>query len=287
MARNFLMTRRNWVQEPGAYFYGAGAWYDLLNILDPRPQVVAEAPDNMDWSATQFSMDLGAVRKVGLIYLINLRVSPLAIIEVTTSWDSTFATANTFHIIASGWPPDEAEPFEPNAWGELGLTHVYLPDEQAALGYPRMFVPPAVVDCRYIRVQIRDSTNVNPIQVGCFGVSEVWEAPINFDFGWSVTPLDDSDVQRVAWGTSSVTKRGQRRRLNVGFQALDENDFWVRPFGVMMRKGQSEPVVAAPLPEYAPRLEKSAVYGLINNDPQMSNPFFGYWALPFQVEQEI
>lgn len=285
MARNFLMTRRNWATQPGAYFY-SGAWNGMANLLDPRPQVVASAFDNFDWSATQWSMDLGAVRKVGLIYIVNLRTTPLGVVEVSAGLDGGFGT-NNFHTITSAWPPDEAAPFQPNAWGELGLTHVYLPEEHEALGYPRMFVPPAVIDCRYVRVQIRDSTNTQPIQVGCFGICETWEAPINFEFGWSIAPMDESDVQRVAWGTSSVTKRGNRRRLNVGFQAIDENDFWVRPFGVNLYKGRSEPLVAAPLPEYAPRLEKSAVYGMFNTQGQLSNPFIGYWALPFQVDQEI
>jgi len=287
MARNFLMTRRNWAVEPDAYFY-SGIWAGMANMLDPRPQVCAEAYDNMDWSATQWSMDLGATRQVGLIYIINLRTSPLAVLEVSAGMDPGFTT-NNYYTLTTAWPPDEAEPFEPNAWGELGLTHVYLPDEQRELGYQRIFVPPAVIDCRYVRVRIMDSTNIDPIQVGCFGICEVWEAPINFEFGWSIVPMDESDIQRVPWGTTTVERRGKRRRLNVGFQALDENDFWVRPFGVALIKGRSEPLVCAPLPavEQIGRLEKSAVYGMVNTDSQLSNPFIGYWAIPFQVDQEI
>lgn len=287
MPRNFMATRRNWATQPGAYFY-SGIWDHMANMLDPRPQVVAESFDVRDWSATQWSMDFGATRKVGLIYIINLRVTPLAVIEVAAGMDPGFGT-NNYYKLSTGYPPDEAIPFEPNAWGELGLTHVYMPDEQQALGYPRMFLPPSPVDARYCRVRIRDSTNERPIQVGCFGACETWEAPINMEYGWSITHIDESDVQRVAWGTSSVSVRGKRRRLNVGFAAIDENDFWVRPFGVALIKGRSEPFVCAPLTavEQEPRLEKSAVYGMVSNDTQMSNPFVPYWAFPFQVDQEI
>lgn len=289
MARNFLMTRRNWAVEGDADFMDAyGVWNFRAKMLDARPQVVAEAPDNRDWSATQFAMDFGVIRKVGLIYLINLRTSPLGLIEITAGTDSTFATYN-YHVVTTTWPPDEADEFDYNAWDEFGLTHVYQPEEQLKLGYPRVFIPASVIDCRYIKVEIRDSTCVAPIQVGCFGACEVWEAPINFEFGWSVTPMDESDVQRVPFGTSEITERGMRRRLNVGFPSIDEDDFWVRPFGIALIKGRSQALVAAPLADAAEvaRLEKAAVYGMVSNDSQLSNPFFGIWRTPFQVDQEI
>jgi hypothetical protein len=288
MARNFLMTRRNFAAEDGAYFYGNGVWNFRENMLDVRPQVVAESVENRDWSATQFSMDLGAIRRVGLIYLINLRCTSLGVLEVSAGMDSSF-TSNNYHTVTTCWPPDEADPFDYNAWHELALTHVYMPDEHEKLGYPRILIPPAAFDCRYIRVEIRDSTADSPIQIGCFGACEVWEAPINFEFGWSITMLDNSDVQSVPWGTVQVQERGIRRRLNVGFQANDENDFWVRPFGVSLIKGKSSHLVAAPLSdaEFTPRFEKAAVYGLISSESQLSNPFIGYWALPFQVDQSI
>lgn len=289
MARNFLMTRRNWAVEDDADFLDAyGVWNSRENMLDPRPQVVAEAPDNRDWGATQFAMDFGAVRKVGLIYLINLRTSPMGVLEITAGTDSTFATYN-YSATTSTWPPDEADEFDYNAWNEFGLTHVYMPDEYFKLGYPRIFIPSSVIDCRYIKIEIRDSTSASPIQIGCFGACEVWEAPINFEFGWSITPIDESDVQRVPFGTSEITERGMRRRLNVGFPSIDEDDFWVRPFGIALIKGRSQALVAAPLADSSEvtRLEKAAVYGLVSNDSQLSNPFFGIWRTPFQVDQEI
>lgn len=293
MARNILITRRNWVVDPAASFIETyGVWNFRANMLDARPQVVAEAPENRDWTGTRFAMDLGLTRRVGLIYLVNLLVSPLALIEISAGNDPTFVT-NLYHTLTTGFPPEDAEPFEENAWGEIALTQVYLPDEQAKLGYPRIFIPPAAVDCRYILVEIRDSTAFDPICIGCFGACEVWEAGINFEFGWAVTAMDESDIARVPFGTSEVTERGMRRRLNVGFPSIvedeDTREMWRQAFTVAITRGKSLPLVAAPLPDVddITRLERSAVYGLVSNDSQLSNPFIGVWRFPFQIDQEI
>ena len=289
MARRILISRRDWLQDPAASLTG-GVWQPglpLANLLDPRPQLVAEAVSNVDWGSTQFTVDLGYARTVGLFFFANLRATSLGIMRLRAGNDPAFAT-NTFDSgWTTCWPPDGSTPFEANPWGELALTHVYMPDEYEKLGYPRILIPSAAISCRYIKVEIHDSTNSTLLQIGCFGACEVWAPPVNFAYGWSITPLDESDVQRVPGGASYVTERGMRRRLNLGFPMLDEDEVKSRSLGLALIKGRSTHLVTVPFPDDTNNLEKLAVYGMVSQDGAIGNPFFATYAQPFQIDQSI
>lgn len=288
MSRNILITRRDWMQDPAAALSG-GNWRSdapLINVLDRRPQFVAEAINNVDWNNTRFTADLGYTRRVGLIYFANLRTTPMALISIKAGTDATFTT-NAYEVLTTAWPDDGSDPFGTNPWGELALTHTYMRDEYERLGMPRFFVPPAVIDCRYIQVQIMDSTADTPLQIGCFGACEVWEAPVNFDYGWTISPIDESDVRNVPFGSTYVTERGMRQRLSLGFGQLAEDEFLARSFGLALIKGRSQPLVIVPFPADTVNLEKRSLYGLVSKDSEISNPFFARYAQPFQVDQLI
>lgn len=287
MARNILISRRDWMQEAVASISG-GFWaLPIANAVDPRPQFVAEATDNRDWGSTQFSFDLGYARQVGLFFFANLQTSPLGLMRLQVSLNSDHSAPSYDTGWTTSWPPDGSAPFGPNPWGELALTHVYMPDEYEKLGYPRLLIPPSVIACRYGKIEIRDSTAASPLRIGCFGACEVWQPPLNFTYGWSLTPVDESDVQRVPFGATYVTERSMRRRLNLGFPALPEDEVLSRSLGLALIKGRSAPLVAAPFPDDADNLEKLALYGLVSQDGAISNPFVGHYAQPFQIDQLI
>lgn len=288
MARNILITRRDWLRESVASIYG-GVWTQpLSNLLDPRPQKVAEAADVRDWGSTTFDFDLGFTRKVGLFFFANLRTTSMGLMRIRAGTDPTFASNNYDSTPVSTWPPEDADAFDYNAWNEFALTHVYMADEYEKLGYPRALVPSAPIDCRYGRVEIMDSTNSEKLQIGCFGVYETWEPPINFGYGWSLGVIDDSRVESVPQGAVYVDRRATRRRLSLGFPAITEDETWQRALGVSLIKGRSAPLVAIPFGDAADitKREKSAVYGRISQDGQLTNPFLGLYQQTFQIDQE-
>lgn len=286
MARNILITRRHCLQDPAASLSGGGWRLPLVNILDRRPQYVAEAWNNIDLSNTRFDADLGYVRRVGLFFFANLRASPMGLLQLLAGTDPTFAD-NEYEILTTCWPGDGTEPFEANPWGELGLTHVYMPDEYERLLYPRFLVPPAVIDCRYIRVIIRDITASEPLRIGCFDACEVWEPAINFEYGWTDTGVDESDVRSVPFGSTYVTERSMRRRMSFGLPAIAEEELRGKAFGLRLIKGRSQPLCVVPFPDDTASLEKHSIYGQVSQDSQISNPYFARYALPFQVDQLV
>jgi len=288
MARRILISRRDWLQDPAASLAG-GVWQPglpLVNLIDHRPQLVAEAVTNLDWGSTQFTVDLGYARIVGLFFFAQLRATSLGIMRLRAGNDPAFVT-NTYDTDwTTCWPPDGSTPFEANPWGELALTHVYMPDEYEKLGYPRILVPAAPISCRYIKVEFIDPTSSTPLQIGCFGACEVWEpAEDRLAPGWEWTAIDESDVSRVPGGSTYFTERMTRRRLNLGFTVLPEAEVRSKVLGLVLIKGRSKPLVVVMFPDDTYNLEKEAIYGTISRDSPISNPFFALRSFSSQIDQ--
>lgn len=287
--RRIFIARRDWMQDSSASFDPAvGYWAQpLSNMLDMNPQLAAEAMDNRDIASTRFAVDLGHQRRVGMIAFVALRACGLSFMQVQAGLDSTFATNVYDTGMIPTWPLDST-PGGLDAWDRWTLNGKYLEDEYFALGMPRVLIPSTVINIRYIRVIIRNQlAQDRPLTIGCFGVYDVWEPPVNFEYKWTLTPMDESDVVRVPRGSTYVDGRGIRRRLSLGFPYLDDTEVWARGFGTMLARGKSEPLWVVPFTDAGEisKFEKAAVYGLVSQDSVLSNPFFTQMAVPVQIDQ--
>jgi hypothetical protein len=250
--------------EQASFDASFGIWdLPLTNLLDSRPQIFAKAASSKDVNSTKFKIDLGYIRKVGIIWFTGLKTTSLGFISIKAGVDSSFVS-NNYEIETTTWPQDSVAG-EYNSWEEWTLNGVYLGDEYAKLNWPRVFIPSAKIDCRYVEVKIRDTTATLPLEIGCFGVSEVWEPELGFDFSydWEITNFDESDIQTVPMGSTYVDLRKNRRRLNLGFDVILESEVWARTFGMSLIKGKSQPLVIVPFSDSGTitRFEKAAVYG--------------------------
>jgi hypothetical protein len=257
----------------------------LTNMLDLNPQRAAEAIDNRDTASTRFRVDLGMQRNVGVIAFAGLRATSNGLFEMKAGVDSTFAYNEYETGVVPTWPVDSVAG-ELDAYDRWTLNGVYTSDEYTAHGMPSVFIPPTRIGVRYIDVVIRDVTAVEPLTIGCFGVYDVWEPPINFEYDWKLTIVDDSVVTRVPRGSSFIDQRGIRKRLDLGLP-VDEDEVWTRGFGLALAKGKSVPFWVVPFSDTSEitKFEKAAVYGLVSTDTVLSNPFVGRYALPVQLEQ--
>lgn len=284
MARNLLISRRDWAQN-GTFVSGIGAWsLPLTRMLDPDPQLVAEAVVNDDWSATKFRINLGARHPVGVIWFANVRTTRLGLMRVIASLNSDMSSPTYDSGLIPSWPQDSTSG-DYTPWGEWTVSGVYSGEEYGALGMPRFFVPPAAIEAQYVDVQIKDGTNSEPIQIGCFGCSEVYEVGINFAYDWGVATIDDSEVATVPFGSTKTTDRGRRRRINLGFDLVDETEFWAKSFGLSLYKGRAMPLVVIPFPEETAQLEKQGLYGGFSDDGKLRNPFISVYAMALQFDQ--
>jgi hypothetical protein len=285
MARTILLTRRDWVREPGVGFYG-GNWVTPFSVLiEPRPQSVMQAispePEN-----TTFDVDLLNLRSIGLFHFQRLAVTNLAIIRLQADVSGSFLSPAYDTGWTAAWPQDKAA-MSNSVWGELSMAGTYEQDEYVALGMPRFFIPTAPITARYIRVEIQDQTAITAAQIGYFGACETWEPEHSPDFGWSIDFLDESDVQTVPYGSRWIISRGKRRRLNLGFSWIGTTEFQTKALGWAAMIGKSRPVAISVFPDDTANVEKTSVWGTLVNDIQISNPYFAQYRIPMQLEQLI
>lgn len=280
-----LITRRDWMVESTTTMNGGNWLTPFSSLIDPRPQTVIQAA-SVDPESTMFTVDFGAQRNnIGIIGFQRLMVTSLATMRVRVGTDASFTTNQYDSGIVSAWPQDKT-PFSIDVWGNISLNGTYDPDEYVALGLPRYFVPTTPVVGRYVKVEIFDTTAAVPCQIGCFGVYETWE-PEQVDFGWSITWIDESDVQTVPYGSRFIIPRGKRRKLSIGLSSIKTTDLMSKVQGWAGIIGKSRPVVMSIFPDDKPNLEKRTIYGTLTDDIAISNPYFARYQVPLTLEQLI
>lgn len=256
--RNILFSYYDWGQDPAASVVGGfSASQPGANLLDLRPQLIG------DLISGAFTLDLGATRAIGLVHLQNL----VNVSGVSVSFGGYSATQ-----------------FAPPAG--------YDALEYAALGQPLIFIPPVPVLAGTISVTV---TGGFPLGIGYVGACEIWEPKNNLSLGWRTSYLDESDVQRVPFGSTYITKRGKRRRLSVGLGALFDDSPYIGGSDaevamarkIMAINGMSSPIMIVPQPDAVGSIEREAVWGLLSAAPEITNPLFSLFDATFQIDQLI
>lgn len=282
-----MLGRRDHAAHRDAVF-SDGAWVTSFStLIDPRPQVVFQAV-SPEPESTRFTLDFGALRTIGLFHFQRLTVTSLATMRLRAGNDPTFAT-NVFDTgTVTGWPRDK-QPFTITPWGELTLNGVYEPEEYFAFGMPRFFIPPQPVLVRYVKVEIFDATAAVPAQIGNFGAYETWQPQFS-EFGWSLTFIDESEIQSASYGSRFIVPLGKRRRINIGLSfgsAAGEQMVKEKVIGWLAITGKSTPTVIAVFPDDTLHVEKRAIYGTIVDDVALANPSYAFYQMPITLEQLI
>jgi hypothetical protein len=138
-------------------------------------------------------------------------------------------------------------------------------------------------------------------QIGYVGVCSIWQAAVNMSYGWSISVIDLSDVQRTPFGSTYVTRRGVVRRINVGIDFLRQPGIYgegatdeifamdTGGLGTGVVQGQGNmPVAVVPFPDAdMPTITRTSVAGWGSSQQQFTNPFFATWQATFQVDQML
>ncbi len=262
MARFALISKYDWAQDPSATVSG-GSWelqLPAINMLSLQPQAVAQASG----SSVSFTVDLGASRSIGLIHLQRLITSSSGTIQVTAgSYDSG---------VVNSWATDGAG--------------VYPPLLYAGMGRPRVFVPPAPVTVSSVSISIDGAAT--PLQIGNVGVCEMFEMPSDMLIGNVRGVVDESQIDVVPFGSTYLTLRAKRRRLDFAMPPLrEDNGDAYAVMDLQVVNGRSSPVVVVKFPDDTNNLERNTIWGLITSDQPTTNSFYGHADATFQITQLV
>ncbi len=272
--RKTIFSDQDWVKQ-GAGFSGGDWIASLSNLANMRPQNVAQATSNTE-ASTQFICDLGASRSIGIIYFSNLITESDCTMQVKVATDSGITSLVYDSGSVNAWASDSD--------GVLSL------DEIKALGRTRVFVPSSIVTGRYVQVKFSQTSATTPLRIGCLNICSVYEPEYPAEIGGSFSIIDESSIDRVTYGSTFVTERGKRNRLNIGLPAVLRDEAFRDLLRLARIRAKSKPLNVCIFPDdYSPSLgfERFSIFGLMNTDSVINNPQFGIYSQVFAIDQLI
>lgn len=110
-------------------------------------------------------------------------------------------------------------------------------------GYGAIYKALAETAARYWRVDLSDAT-LTQLRVGRVFLGPSWSPASNQEYGWSVTPLDDSPVSESYGGQDYVDIRPQRRLLEFELKWGSEAEMYGNAFALARAQGVGKDVLA-------------------------------------------
>ncbi len=245
-----------------AQYPGASCVVSGVNLISLQPQAGLVTA-----GGASFTLTLGAAYTLGIVHLQNL----VGVTSVSISVGDYSASRNA--------PPAG-----------------YNEDEWAALGRALFFVLPAGgVVASSVNFSVSGGS---PMIVGSVGACGAFSPPFDIATGSATSILDLSDIKTVPFGSTFVTQRPVRRKLDCALPYLPDatqslgglaptSDYAAEAQRIALIAGQKLPIAIVPFPDDDANIERRAVWGLISTQQQFSNVFFGFYGTTFSVTQLV
>lgn len=130
-------------------------------------------------------------------------------------------------------------------------------------GYGAIYRSFTAVAARYWRLDLADASLPDNLQIGRVFLGPKWVPSSNQEFGWSVTPLDDSAVVESYGFQTYGDERPQRRLLQFSLSWMTEAEMYGNAFALARASGRVRDVLAVNDTLGSTYLSEQSVYGLL------------------------
>ena len=221
---NILLAYQNRTDE-GAL--SGGSWLASLPLVNLQNRLVQRVARSSaaTLAATQFDMDFGSVKTIGVVALVVHNMSVGAKVRIRSDDAADFATPT----YDSGWvdvwpsgmvPQDLLEWEEDNFW--LGTLSA-----NARAGYqsPFIHVLSAPQTYRYWRVEVDDTTNTDGyVQIGRLFMSATWTPTVNYSYGAGLGYKDTSPIEKSLSGAEYFDVQTKAREFSFTLEGLTDTE---------------------------------------------------------------
>lgn len=204
-----------------------GSWnasLPLNNVKSIVYQKVART-SNLALANTQFAIDFGKARPVGVLALLAHSISESGRFRVngndTASFTSPAYNSGWIDCFPSGTlPPDVLNWEDDNFWfGRLSQ------DDLANLQSPIVHVLSSEQNLRYWRVEIDDGFNADGyIDIGRVVFARAWRPGLNYSYGADTSYFDNSPSVTTLSGTEYFDERPRGRAFQFTLDALTDTE---------------------------------------------------------------
>lgn len=245
MANVFLA----WQNRIDSATLAAGSWnanLPLANLKSPVIQKVARST-NATLASTQFTIDLGAARPIGVMALLAHTISPVGKCRFRGYEVAGFSTV----VYDSGWmdvwPPDTVAMGlrnweDNNFWtGQVSL------DSLVGLQSPFIHILSSEQYLRYWQVEIDDTTNAAGfVDIGRIILARGWRPGVNYTYGAEVSYFDQSPSVTTLSGTMYFDERPKGRMFRFGLDAMSSSEAYSYALEMQRLAGVTSEVLLVP-----------------------------------------
>lgn len=280
--------------DEGSFSWYAGWWLDelpLANLRDRRLGLIART-NGLDPAGTNFTVDLGKLRPIGLVSLIGTNLSSTAKWRLLFSRDNVnwFSDTDDMQV----WPI--VEEFGTLPWGIFHWGGTIATEVEGNL-YPInvFYLPEQTLLARYVRVYLIDPNNptidddgIGWLQVARLYVGPTWEPSVNALYPFALGTMDPSRVSYSRGGVTYIDELPRRRVLRFRFSALPEDEIMGQVLDSIDRaKGIVGDLIVIPNPANPLHMHQQAIYGRVAAMSDNVMTFFDQFDREFVVEEFI
>lgn len=153
-------------------------------------------------------------------------------------------------------------------------------------GYGAAYKSFTAAAARYWRLDLADASVASNLQVGRVFLGPSWMPSVNQEYGWSVTPLDPSDLDESYGGQDYADIRPQRRQLQFSLNFMDQAEMVGNAFAMARANGRVTDVLA--IHDIAGAyLSQQSVWGLLQASEPLVNDDWNIYRQKFTIKERL
>lgn len=284
MANVFLA----WMNRCDEGTLSGGSWIaalPLTNLQNRQVQKVARS-NGATLANTQFTIDLGQARSIGVLALVVHNMSVLAKVRITASDTPAF----TVTYYNSGWvdvwpggqiPQSLLEWEDDNFW--LGTL-----SSNARAGYQSPFIHllSTPQSLRYWKVEVDDTTNADTyVQIGRLFMAQGWRPGKNYSYGADTAFEDPSPVDVSLSGAEFFDVRSRFRVFRFRLQYVNDSEAYSYIYELKRLAGVSGEVLMMQDSDDTTRQPQRAWVGRLRSMGSLTQSRPGVFDADFEIKE--
>jgi len=278
-----LIAYRNHVD--GATFSG-GDWSVSLpaqNLADRQPSRMART-NGTDPAQTTLSVDFGGAVPVRFVALLRHNLGQTGRWRIRLSNDAGLDSIAYDTGSIDIWP--SVVPFGIGLWGEFSWGGRFDPGEVGTYGAQAVHTFTTAIRARHLHIDLADAGNPDGfLQAGRIVAGPAWQPTVNFQYGWTIEQVDESEIRRSRGGQAYVNAKPRYRRLRFTIDHLEKDEMFGHAYELERLKGKGGDIMVIADPEDLTHLHRHTVYGALSESAPITNAQPGRYRRSFVVEE--
>ncbi len=287
MAKNIFLAWQNRTDEGTL---SGGSWIaalPLTNLQNQQVQKVARST-NATTASTQFSINLGQARAIGVVALVVHNIGVSGKVRITGASNSGFTSPEYQSAWMNVWPsgiiPQELLEWEDdNFW--LGTMSA---EQRAGYQSPFIHILPTVQTLRYWKVEINDTTNTaGYIQIGRLFMARGWRPDVNYSYGASLKYNDPSVTETSLSGAEYFDVRSKYRVMNLTLRYMSSTEAYSYALELQRLSGTTAEVLVVPDSDDVAQQPLRSYVGRLRQTQPVTQPELSTYAVSFEIKEKL